>query len=95
VNNSGISSVTHHLHQIIPQIQVAQLKSNRKKTLEELCVEDGVNGAADDAEEYHQVVVSCSLTSYKMYQFMYCLKLFIVEIHIFYEFHISFTTYTK
>jgi hypothetical protein len=41
------------------------LKSNCKKTSEELGVEDGVIGATDDAEEEQGVVVSCSLTSYK------------------------------
>ncbi len=34
-------------------------------------------GAADDAEEDHQVV-SYSLTSYKTNEFMYCKKTFII-----------------
>jgi hypothetical protein len=55
-----------------PTVEIKQ-----QKTPEELCVEDGVIGVADDAEEDHQVVVSCSLTSYKIYEFMYCLKSFI------------------
>jgi hypothetical protein len=49
------------------------LKSNSKKTPEDLGEEDGVIEAADDAEEKHQVV-SYSLTSYKTYKFMYCTK---------------------
>ena len=39
--------------------------------------EDGVVGAVDDAEEEQGVVVSHTLTSYKLYEFMYCLKSFI------------------
>jgi hypothetical protein len=70
------------------------LKSNRKKTPEELGEENGVIGAVDDAEEDHQVV-SYSLTSYKTYEFMYYTKPFIIRIHIFYEFHVSLTPYTK
>ncbi len=53
-------------------------KSNRKKTPEALGVEDGMVGAVDDAEEEHGVVVRCTLTSYKLYEFMYCLNLFII-----------------
>jgi hypothetical protein len=56
---------------------VPQLKSNQKKPLEELGVEDGMLGAADDAEEDHQVV-SYSLTSYMIYEFMYYTKSYIV-----------------
>ncbi len=66
-----------------------------QKTPEELCVEDGMIGAADDAEEDHQVVVSCSLTTYNIYEFMYYPEAFIIWIHIFKEFHMSLTTYTK
>ncbi len=68
--NWWISSVTHHLHQIITQILVPQFKSNWKIPPEDLGEEDGMIGAADDAEEDHQVV-SYSLTSYKIYKFMY------------------------
>ncbi len=53
-------------------------KSNRKKTPEELGLEDGVVGAVNDAEEEHGVVVSFTLTSYKLYEFMYCLTSFIM-----------------
>jgi hypothetical protein len=42
------------------------LKSNRKKTPEELGVEDGMVGAVDDAEEEQGVEVSCTLTFYKL-----------------------------
>jgi hypothetical protein len=49
-----------------------------QKTPEELCVEDGMIGAADDAEEDHQVVVSCSLTTYNIYEFMYYPEAFII-----------------
>ncbi len=55
-----------------------QKKSNCKKPPEELGVEDGVVGAVDDAKEEHGVVVSLTLTSYKLYEFMYCLKSFIL-----------------
>ncbi len=53
-------------------------KSNRKKTPEELGLEDGVVGAVNDAEEGHGVVVSHTLTSYKLYGFMYYLNSFII-----------------
>ncbi len=53
-------------------------KSNCKKTPEELGLEDGVVGAVNDAEEEHGVVVSCTLTSYKLYEFMYYLNLLIM-----------------
>ena len=46
-------------------------KSNRKKTPEEMCLEDGVVGAVHVAEEEHVVVVSHYLTFYKLYEFMY------------------------
>ncbi len=39
--------------------------------------DDGVIGAADDAEEDHQVA-RYSLTSYKTYEFMYYMKSFII-----------------
>ncbi len=45
-------------------------KSNRKKTPEEICLEDGVVGAVYVAEEEHVVVVSCSLIFYKLYEFI-------------------------
>jgi hypothetical protein len=51
-------------------------KSNCKKTPEEMGVEDGVVGAVNVVEEEHVVVVSCTLTSYKLYEFMYCLESF-------------------
>jgi hypothetical protein len=44
-------------------------KSNCKKPPEEMCLEDGVVGAVHVAEEDHVVVVSCSLTFYKLYEF--------------------------
>jgi hypothetical protein len=53
-------------------------KSNRKKSPEEKCLEDGVVGAVHVAEEEHVVVVSCSLTFYKLYEFMYYFKSFII-----------------
>ncbi len=51
-------------------------KSNCKKIPEEMGVEDGVVGAVNVAEEEHLVVVSHTLTSYKLYEFMYCLESF-------------------
>jgi hypothetical protein len=54
-----------------------KVQSNRKKTTEDLGEEDGVIGAVDDAEEDHQAV-SYSLTSYKIYEFMHCMKAFII-----------------
>jgi hypothetical protein len=39
-------------------------------------LEDGVVGAVNVAEEEHVVVVSRTLTSYKLYEFMHCLKSF-------------------
>jgi hypothetical protein len=53
-------------------------KSNCKKTPEEMCFEDGVVGAVHVAEEEHVVVVSHSLTFYKLYEFMYYFKSFII-----------------
>ncbi len=41
-------------------------KSHRKKTPEEMGLEDGVVGAVNVAEEEHVIVVSCTLTSYKL-----------------------------
>jgi hypothetical protein len=58
--------------------QEARKKSNRKKTPEELDLEDGMVGAVDDDEEEHKVVVSYALTSYKFYKFMYCLNPFLI-----------------
>jgi hypothetical protein len=43
-----------------------------------MCLEDGVVGAVRVAEEEHVVVVSCSLTFYKLYEFMYYFKSFII-----------------
>jgi hypothetical protein len=40
--------------------------------------EDGVVGAVDDADQEQGVVVSCTLTSYKLYEFIFCLNLFII-----------------
>ena len=51
-------------------------KSKCKKPLEEMGLEDGVVGAVNVAEEEHVVVVSCSLTFYKLYEFMYSFKSF-------------------
>jgi hypothetical protein len=45
-------------------------KSNQKKTPEEMCLEDDVVGAVHVAEEEHVVVVSRSLTFYKLYEFI-------------------------
>jgi hypothetical protein len=53
-------------------------KSNRKKTPEEMCLEDGVVGAVHVAEEEHVVVLSCSLTFYNLYEFIYYSKSFII-----------------
>ncbi len=53
-------------------------KSNCKKPPKEMCLEDGVVGAVHVAEEEHVVVVSRSLTFYKLYEFMYCFKSFII-----------------
>ncbi len=53
-------------------------KSNFKKTPEEMCLEDGVVGAVHVAEEEYVVVVRCSLTFYKLYEFMYYFKSFII-----------------
>ncbi len=70
-------------------------KSNCKKTPEEMGLEDGVVGAVNVAEEEHGVVVSCTLTSYKLYEFMYDLKSYIKGIHIINQFHLSLSPYTK
>ena len=48
------------------------------KTHEEMCLEDGVVGAVHVAEEEHVVVVSRPLTFYKLYEFMYYFKSFII-----------------
>ncbi len=53
-------------------------KSNRKKPPEAMGLEDGVVGAVNVAEEEHVVVVSRTLTSDKLYEFMYYLKSFII-----------------
>jgi hypothetical protein len=41
-------------------------------------LEDGVVGAVNVAVEEHVVVVSRTLASDKLYEFMYCLKSFII-----------------
>ncbi len=46
-------------------------KSNSKKPPDEMGLEDGVVGAVNVAVEEHVVVVSCTLTSDKLYEFMY------------------------
>jgi hypothetical protein len=43
-----------------------------------MCLENGVVGAVRVAEEEHVVVVSLSLTFYKLYEFMYYFKSFII-----------------
>ncbi len=53
-------------------------KTNHEKPPEEMGPEDGVAGAVNVAEEEYGVVVSRTLTSYKLYEFMYCLKSFII-----------------
>ncbi len=70
-------------------------KSNCKKTPEEMGLEDGVVWAVNVAEEEHGLVVRRTLTSYKLYELMYCLKSFIIWIWISNEFHLSLTSYTK
>ncbi len=40
--------------------------------------ENGVVGAVDDTVQKQGVVVSRTLTSYKLYEFMYCLNSFII-----------------
>jgi hypothetical protein len=53
-------------------------KSNWKKPPEEMALEDGVVGAVNVAEEEHVVVVHCTLTSDKLYEFIYYSKSFII-----------------
>ncbi len=53
-------------------------KSNRKKPPEEMRLEGGVVGAVHVSEEEHVEVVSCSLTFYKLYEFIYYFKSFII-----------------
>jgi hypothetical protein len=43
-----------------------------------MCLEDGVVGAVHVAEDEHVAVVSRPLTFYKLYEFMYYFKSFIV-----------------
>jgi hypothetical protein len=64
-------------------------QSNCKKTPEEMGLEDGVVGAVNVAEEEHVVVVSCTLTSDKLYEFMYYLESFIIRIRTTNQFHLS------
>jgi hypothetical protein len=52
-------------------------KSNCKKTLEEMGLEDGVVGAVNVSKEEYGVVISRILISYKLYEFMYCLESFV------------------
>jgi hypothetical protein len=49
-------------------------KSNHKKTPKEMGLEDDVVGSVHVAEEEHVAVVSRTLISYKLYEFMYYLK---------------------
>jgi hypothetical protein len=58
----------------------SQNKSNCKKTPEEMGLEDGVVRQVNVAVEEHVVVVSPTLTSDKLYEFMYCLKSCIIWI---------------
>jgi hypothetical protein len=53
-------------------------KGSGKELADMQVKEDGVVGAVDDAEEVQGVVVSRTLTSYKFYECMYCLKTFII-----------------
>jgi hypothetical protein len=53
-------------------------ESNLQKTTEEMGLEDGVVGQVNVAEEEHVVVVSCTLTSDNLYEFLHCLKSFII-----------------
>ncbi len=53
-------------------------KSNHNKTPEEMGLEDSVVGAVNVAEEEHVVVVSRTLTSDKLYEYMYYSKSFII-----------------
>jgi hypothetical protein len=39
---------------------------------------DGVVGAVDDAEQKQGVAVSHTLTSFKLYEFIFCLNSFII-----------------
>jgi hypothetical protein len=58
--------------------RLGRIFSNCKNPPEEMCLEDGVVGAVHVAEEEHVVVVSCSLTFYKLYEFMYYFKSFFI-----------------
>ncbi len=49
----------------------SKTKSNCKKPPEEMDLKNGVVGAVNVAEEEHRLVVSRTLTSYKLYEFMY------------------------
>jgi hypothetical protein len=60
------------------QKTITKNKSNSKKTPEEMCLEDGVVGAVDVADKEHVGVVSRSLTFYKLYDFIYYFKSFII-----------------
>ena len=53
-------------------------KLNRKKTPEEMGLEDGAVGAVDDSEQEHGEVVSHLLTSSMLYQFISCINSYIV-----------------
>ncbi len=55
-------------------------QSNRKNPPEEMGIEDCVVGQVDVAEEEHVVVVSCTLSSDNLYDFMYCVKSCIIRI---------------
>jgi hypothetical protein len=49
-------------------------QSNQKNPPEEMGIEDGVVGQVNVAEEEHVVVVSCTLSSDNLYDFMNCVK---------------------
>ncbi len=49
-------------------------QSNQKNPPQEMGTEDGVVGQVNVAEEEHVVVVSCTLSSESLYDFMYCVK---------------------
>jgi hypothetical protein len=52
----------------------SKYQSNQKNSLEEMGIEDGVVGQVNVAEEEHVVMVSFTLSSDNLYDFMYCVK---------------------
>ena len=54
------------------------LKGSGKELADMQGKEDGVVGAVDDAEQEQGGVVCRTLTSYKLYEFIFCLNLFII-----------------